>query len=104
MSSREMHPPPSPLDPALSMYAAHPATFHSSASSAPLPQRLPRNYHPNGSDEATSPVDGNYGNGYANGSGSSNMNGKRPASGSSMMDSRKKARQDADTESVKCVC
>ncbi|KAL1691371.1 fungal-specific transcription factor domain-containing protein [Schizophyllum commune] len=103
MSSREMHPPPSPLDPALSMYAAHPATFHSSASSAPLPQRLPRNYHPNGSSEATSPVDGNYGSGYANGSGSSNMNGKRPASGSSMMDSRKKARQDADAESVNSV-
>ncbi|KAL1743695.1 fungal-specific transcription factor domain-containing protein [Schizophyllum fasciatum] len=102
MSSREMHPPPSPLDPALSLYAAHAATFHASGS-APLPQRLPtgRIYQTNPSSEAASPVDAHYGNGYANGP--ANANGKRPVSSSSMLESRKKPRQDADAESVNSV-
>lgn len=100
--SHSMQPPPSPgipIDPALALYPPYYQNYQQAPQHMPQHLHLPPNYSSpssQGSDTiGTPPTEHMYP------SSSSNANGKRPASSVSMSngnDSRKKARQDVDSD------
>jgi len=100
--SQSMQPPPSPstssipIDPALSLYPPYYPGYQQHPPHIPQHLTLPPNYSSpssQGSDTiGTPPTEHMYPKG------SSNMNGKRPAPSSAMVDNRKKARKDEGSE------